>query len=525
MSHELTSADERRGGGEPPPWLRLRGWSKTFGVRGVLADVDLDLHAGRIHGLIGQNGSGKSTLIKILAGYHAPDAGAELTIGGAEIALPLAPGEPTRHGISFVHQDLGLFDRATVLENVRLGAYATRPGWRVSWRRERRLVREALARFSVDVDSDATVSTLAPVDRAQVAIVRALETLRGRDGGLLVLDEPTPHLPRDGVERLFASLREVAAHGVAILFVTHRMDEIRELTDEVTVLRDGVVVARSATALVDNAALTRLVLGFSLEELASAQTSPASEAAALEVRDLSGRRVDRVSFDLRAGEIVGLTGLLEMGWDEVPYLLFDGRGTTGTIILDGREIPLAQLSPRRAIELGLALVPADRPRDSMLEATVRENLTMPTLRSYFLRGFLRQRRERTRALELLNAFDVRPREPEWPVTRLSGGNQQKVVVARWFETQPRILLLHEPTQGVDVGARREIYERLRSAAAAGLAVLLASAESEELAGLCDRVLVFRDGRIVSTLEGADVRYERIIEQAFASGGARSAVRV
>ena len=243
--------------------------------------------------------------------------------------------------------------------------------------------------------------------------------------------------------------------GVAILFVTHRMDEIRELTDEVTVLRDGVVVARSPTAQVDSEGLTRLVLGFSLKDLAAAEDGRDEKPVALSVREVSGRHVDGVSFDLRAGEILGLTGLLEMGWDEIPYLLFDGRAASGEILLGSETISLEEFSPRKAIASGIVLVPADRPRDSVLAASVRENLDDADVAVVLPPWVPASTSQRARTRDLLDLFDVRPREPEWPIAQLSGGNQQKVVVARWFETRPRILLLHEPTQGVDVGARRE----------------------------------------------------------------------
>lgn len=502
------------------PCVSLRGFGKTFGGRKVLDGVDLDVLPGRVHALIGQNGSGKSTLIKILASFHAPDAGAELWSRGERVPLPLAPTDPDRLGIAFVHQDLALFETGSVFENIRLGRYRAGLGWRVSWRRERRLVVEALERFGLAVKPDALIATLPPVDRAQVAIVRALERLRGVRHGLLVLDEPTPHLPRDGVEQLFANVRRVTHDGTGVLFVTHRLDEVMELSDEVTVLRNGLVVGRAETAKVDTHELTSLLLGFSLEALRPPEAGRVRRGVALGARGVTGGTVRDVIFDLHEGEILGVTGLLGMGWDELAYVLYDGRRASGgEVELPSGRRPLRRWKPHDAIAAGVVLVPADRLRDSVVAgATVRENLTIPWIGRFFRRGVFRIRRERAETRGVLRAFDVRPPEGDRLLGTLSGGNQQKLVVARWFETKPRVLLLHEPTQGVDVGARREIYRRLREAASQGLAVLLASGEFEDLAYLCDRVLIFRDGRVVATLEGEELTYERIVERSFATSG-------
>jgi ribose transport system ATP-binding protein len=500
------------------PTLSLRRLSKTFDGRTVLRDASVDVWPGTVHGLIGQNGSGKSTLIKILASYHAPDPGGELAWRGEPVPLPLSPVDPARLGMTFVHQDLGLIETATVTENVRVGAYQTSFPWNVSWRRERRIVADALERFDVRVDPEAPIATLRPVDKAQVAIVRALERLRGVTHGLLVLDEPTPHLPRDGVERLFATVRNVAAAGTAVLFVTHRLDEVIELTDEVTVLRDGKIVARTATNEVSADELTRLLLGFTLAQLEGGEREETAKPVALAARAVTARQLREVSVELHIGEILGATGLLGMGWEELPYVLYGASdGAQGTIETGAATRPLTSWKPHDAIAHGIALVPADRLRDSVIVgASVRENLTAPWLRSFFTRGVLRLRRERNQALKLLRAFDVRPAETERPLGTLSGGNQQKVVLARWLEIEPSVLLLHEPTQGVDVGARTEIYRELRRRADQGTAILIATGEFEDMARLCDRVLIFRDGRIAGTLEGAALTFERIVEQAFMS---------
>lgn len=500
---------------DQPPIIALNNFSKTFAGRTVLRAVDLSVRAGEIHGLLGQNGSGKSTLIKILAGFHHPDAGAVLSVRGRQVALPLRPGEPRIHGMSFVHQDLGLSPSMTVLENLRVGRYRTHVGWRVNWRDERRLVREGLQRFGVRADPDELVSSLGEVDRAMVAIVRAFEELRESEGGLLVLDEPTPYLPRDGVDRLFASVRDVAAHGVGVLFVTHRLEEVKALTDNVSVLRDGELVATTTTASLSESALIELILGFALDDLYPAPHDPQADTL-LSVRGVASDEVEDFSTSIHCGEIVGFTGLLGMGWERIPYVLFGAdRSAAGTVDIDGCSYDLRNFTPAKAMSLGFALLPANRLRDGGLpDATVAENLTLPTVDAFFSRGFLRRRRELRRVSELLQEFDVRPPDPERLFSTLSGGNQQKVLVAKWLETKPRVLLLHEPTQGVDVGARTQIFARIREVADEGTSVLLASGEYEDLAHLCDRVIIFRNGRSVAQLHGSALTVERMVEQSF-----------
>ena len=509
---------------DAPPVIAARNFSKTFSGRTVLQCVDLDVFPGEVHGLLGQNGSGKSTFIKILAGFHHPDDGASLTVGGTEVPMPLRPGGARRHGMSFVHQDLGLAPEMTVLENFRVGLYDTHLAWRVNWREERRTVRAAMRRYGARCEPDALVSSLGEVDRAMVAIARALEELRTGDGGLLVLDEPTPYLPRDGVELLFASVREAAASGIGVLFVTHRLEEVHALTDRVTVLRDGRLVDTAVAASASESDLIELILGFALEELYPAPHDSVGEVA-LSVRDVNSEHVKDFGLELRRGEIVGVTGLLGMGWERVPYLIFGAdSGATGSVELGGHTHQLEDLTPGKAMRRGLALLPANRLRDGGVgSATVSENLTLPTVGNYFSGGLLKHRRELRRVSELLDDFQVSPPDPDSTFATLSGGNQQKVLVAKWLETKPKVLLLHEPTQGVDVGARAQIFTRIRDAAAAGTAVVLASSEYEDLVHLCDRVIIFRDGQAVSEVSGPALTLERLVEQSLRADRATPSV--
>jgi len=501
-----------------PTVLSARNVSKTFSGRTVLRDLDLDIWPGEVHGLLGQNGSGKSTFIKILAGFHPPDDGASLEVAGKPVALPLDPSEPHLLGLSFVHQDLGLVPEMTVLENLRIRSFETGFGWRIQWRRERRYVREALDRFGLGhVSTRAEIASLRDVERAMIAIVRALEQLRGHTGGLLVLDEPTAYLPRDGVDRLFQAVRTVAAAGHGVLFVTHRLEEVRALTDRVTVLRDGAQVETADTGSLTERDLIGRILGRTLGELYPTAHHMRGELALL-VDGMTGSVVRSFSLRLHRGEIVGLTGLLGMGQEQVPHLLFGSQpAAAGRVELGGRPLDLARMTPRRAIAEGIALLPANRLRDGAAQvATVTENVTLPTLPAYFTRGLLNHRRERRDVRTKMREFQVVPPEPTRVFAKLSGGNQQKALLAKWFATRPRIFLLHEPTQGVDIGAKQQIFERIRDVADAGGAVIIASVEYEDLAHLCDGVLVFRDGEVVAELRDADLTEHRIVEQCFAS---------
>jgi ribose transport system ATP-binding protein len=332
-----------------------------------------------------------------------------------------------------------------------------------------------------------------------------------------VLDEPTAYLPRDGVERLFDAVRTVAAAGFGVLFVTHRLEEVRVLTDRVTILRDGAHVETAATASLSERDLIERILGRSLGELYPSAHQMRGELA-LAARDVTGTVVRSFSIELHRGEIVGLTGLLGMGQEQVPHLLFGSeRARAGRIVVGQRELELRRMSPRRAIDAGIALLPANRLREGAAQAaTVTENVTLPTLRSHFRHGLLRHRSERRAVRAQLHEFHVVPPEPKRVFAKLSGGNQQKALLAKWFATRPQVFLLHEPTQGVDIGAKKQIFGQIRDLAEAGGAVVLASVEYEDLAHLCDRVLVFRDGEVVAELRGADLSTERIVEQCFSS---------
>jgi ribose transport system ATP-binding protein len=515
------STETSKAGGPSPAaaaTLRLDHLSKTFGGARALDDVSLSVGGGEVHGLLGQNGSGKSTLIKVLSGFHAPDPGAQLWIGGAEVPLPLPAGEFRRLGIAFVHQHLGLIPSMTVLENLLVGEHATTGNWRISWGAAGARARALFSRFGLELDPFADVERLSSVERALLAIVRAFDQLEttGTPNRLLVLDEPTPFLPEDDVGRLFALVRTIVAEGASVIFVSHDIDEVMEITDRITVLRDGRVAGSIDTAGASKADIVRMIVGRSvdLDSMRPPRRELGREAAVL--TGVKGRTVSDLSVRIAAGEVVGITGLIGSGYDEVVSLAFGATtAQAGFLTLEGREFDLTRMTPHRAVKEGIVFIPADRLAAGIVPTlSVADNVTLPILKrfnSYLLdwRGIER------RAAELNEALDVRPRDPSLPMSALSGGNQQKVLLNKWFQMQPRLVLLDEPTQGVDIGAREQVFGDIRRIAAEGAAVICASSDHEQLAAICDRVLVMGRGRLVATLEGDAISKSAIAEACYA----------
>jgi ribose transport system ATP-binding protein len=499
------------------PALRLWNLSKTFGGQKALDNASLEIASGEVHGLLGQNGCGKSTLIKILAGFHAPDPGSRLEIGGADVALPLAPGEFRKHRMSFVHQHLGLIPSLTTLENLLLGRLAEREAWAISWVAERRAARRLFANYAIDLDPEARVADITPVERALLAIVRAISEMNDGGGvgaGLLVLDEPTPFLPKRDVDRLFQLVRAIVAKGASVIFVSHDVDEVMEITDRATVLRDGKVAAMIDTRAATKADFIEAIVGRKLTAMTPPAPLLARGPSHAVVHNLSGGTIEGFSLDLAAGEVVGVTGLIGSGYDEIPYLIYGAREARGgTLDINGRGVELSKIKPRDAIRHGVVLVPADRGNAGVIGALpVADNVTMPILGSRFRQWMLRRSAMTAEAAEMGRRFEVRPADPTMTMASLSGGNQQKVVLAKWFQMAPKLILLDEPTQGVDIGARQTVFRHIASAASAGAAVLCASSDYEQLAAICSRVLIFAAGRVIAILEGADITKDAIAER-------------
>jgi ribose transport system ATP-binding protein len=469
--------------------------------------VDLDVVPGEVHALCGQNGSGKSTLIKVLAGFHRPEPGASVTFRGRDVLGNGHEARMARRNMHFIHQDLGLIDSLDTVDNLLLGDTVNGRAVRLFRRsRAQRAARQALASLGVtDLDVTVPVKRLQPVHRAAVAIARASQGWV-EDAGLLVLDEPTTRLPLEEVRRLFQIVHSLRDHGACVLYVSHRLDEVFEIADRVTVLRDGRrIFTRDAHELTRDGLVEAIVGRAAGTSDSPLRRATPGGAARLVVRGLWAQRIRDLSFDVRAGEVVGVTGLIGSGMETLPGVLCGVESVRrGNISLDGE--PVARLTPRRAIGLGIALVPSDRLAQGCIAAhTIRENLTLPVLRP--LRGaagYLSRAREASDASEWAGRVELQRGSLERPLGQLSGGNQQKVLMARWLRTTPRLLVLHEPVQGVDVGAKASIYRVIADAAASGLAVLIVSIDTADLAVNAHRVLILHRGQCVDEVDGRDL---------------------
>lgn len=464
----------------------------------------MEVRAGEIHGLIGHNGSGKSTLVKILAGIEKPDAGA-IRLGGQALDPAMSARERQDLGLSFVHQDLAVLPDISVLDNMRVGRYRRRwPAGPVNWSDERDATCDALAEFGLKCDPDMPAGALREAERALLAIARAVDQIREAAAGTLVLDEPTVFLDRVSSKRLFEAMKVARSLGRGVLFVSHKIQEVCAICDRVTVLREGEVIATVDATGASADELIEMMLGHRPAPSRPARAQEVFRApAALQVRDLTGAGVVDASFTIHRGEILGLTGLVGSGFEDVPYLLYGSTHVrAGAARLGDQELHLATHAPRHSLRKGMVLVPSERVEQSIVGTlSVRENLTLPRLSEFFRGLRLRADRERAAADELIELYGIGAPDCEHPLWSLSGGNQQKAVLAKWFQARPHVALLHEPTQGVDLGARATIFRLLRAAAEAGCGVLIASSDEEALAEVCDRVIVFHDGAPSATLSG------------------------
>jgi ABC-type sugar transport system ATPase subunit/ribose/xylose/arabinose/galactoside ABC-type transport system permease subunit len=495
-------------GDAPAPLLRIGRMSKSFPGLKALDDVSLEVCPGEVVAVLGHNGSGKSTLVKILAGVYQADPGALVEVRDAEGGL--VAGSAAREELHFIHQDLGLADILTTVENLGLGRVARGRGFApVRAAAERRHARRLIARFGASFDVTIPVGKLSPAQRAIVAIARAMDGWT-RPDNVLVLDEPTTALHGDEVGVLFEAIRRVASSGAGVVFISHRLDEVLALADRVVVLRDGRVVAEEPVSRLDHDAMVTLIAGREVADTTTASRDGSGEPV-LTITGISGAELSDFSLSLRAGEIVGVGGILGSGREQLGPMLFGSQHRTGGRVEVGGE-ELVSDDTVAAIESGMAYVPADRRRGgAVMEMTVRENLTLPLMRP--LRralGRLDGRAERAEARSWMATVGLRPPNPEQRLKLLSGGNQQKIVLAKWLRVRPRVLLLDEPTQGVDVGAKAAIYELILAARRDGAGVLLCSSDTKELVSLCDRVLVLREGRVASEISRESLTEARLV---------------
>ncbi len=486
------------------PYVQLSGISKSFGGIKALKDVSFDVRAGEVHALLGENGAGKSTLIKILSGLYSPDTGT-ITVNGQQVAFT-STRDSNAAGIATVYQELLLFPELSVAENVFIGNYPRHASGAINWTEVRARTRALLDSLDTpDLDVDAKVLTLSVAQRQRVEIAKALS----KDARILIMDEPTASLVEADVQRLMDVVRQLRARGVGIIYVSHRMSEIFALSDRVTVLRDGAYVATRNIDEVDEAQLVSLMVGRSIESLFPKVSVPIGETV-LQVRDLNhGRHVRNISFDLRRGEILGVAGLVGSGRTELALTLFGMTpATSGEIRLGGEAVHIT--SPIQARDLGIAYVPEDRGLQGLVKPmAIRKNITMASLASVCRGIFVQAKEEAGKTSRAIRRFGVRCRDGEQPVGELSGGNQQKVVIAKWLETNPRVLILDEPTRGVDVGAKSEIHAIMGELVAQGVAILMISSELPEVIGMSDRILVISNGEVTGEIARANATPELV----------------
>ncbi len=478
--------------------VELHGIAKSFAGFPALKGVSFDVRAGEVHALLGENGAGKSTLIRIISGVHAPDRG-EVRIGGEVVRLS-SPRDARRRGIATVYQELLLFPELSVAENIFLGN-APRTRWgSIDWAAMRAKARALLEELdSRDLDVDAKVGGLSVASRQRVEIAKALS----QNPRVLVMDEPTTSLAEGDVSRLMAIVRRLRERGVGIVYVSHRLREIFALADRVTVLRDGACIGTRPIAEVTEAALISMMVGRSIDQLFPKVDAPRGRTV-LELRNLSYRRAVRhVSLTVRQGEILGIAGLVGSGRTELALTIFGiTPATSGEILVDGKPVLID--GPRVARDLGIAYIPEDRGLQGLIRAqSLRENVSLPVLDRISWATIVDRRGEERRAREAIDRFGIRARGTEQIARQLSGGNQQKVVVAKWLGTEPRILIMDEPTRGIDVGAKAEIHALMGKLAQQGLGIVMISSELPEVLGMADRVLVMSGGRIVAAFERAE----------------------
>jgi rhamnose transport system ATP-binding protein len=500
------------------PHLELRGGTKRFGATLALSDVDLVVRRGSVHALVGENGAGKSTLGKVVAGVHALDAG-QLLVEGRPVELR-SPRQALGLGLTIIAQELSLVPERSVVENVFLGLEDHRGPW-VRRSAIRRRFDELVRSSGIVVPADTLVSSLTVGQQQKVEILRAL----ARRAQVVVMDEPTARLGAEETEALRATVRRLAEGGTTVLFVSHFLDEVLSLADTITVMRDGRIVRTGPAAAEDHRSLIEGMTGRTMEaSFPDTQPAPADAGEVLRVEGLRRRgSFEDVSFSVRAGEVVALAGLVGAGRSEVVRALYGAdRADAGTVTLDGRV--LRARNPAQAIARGISMIPESRKDQGLLMGrSVRENVSLPFLRGLSRGGLVQRGEERRRTGQLARDVGVKTASSESPVLDLSGGNQQKVLFARSLMRTPSLLIADEPTRGVDVGAKRTIYDLIADLAAQGVAVLMVSSELEEVLGLAHRVLVMRGGRLVSELAGDAATEASIMAAAFGTRTASASV--
>jgi ribose transport system ATP-binding protein len=501
----------------PEPALVVRNISKTFAGGKALDSVSFEVGRGSIHALLGANGSGKSTLVKSLAGVQPADSGGFVTVGAETTSIEsLTPAWARKHGLRFVHQNPGIFSDMTVADNMRMGVGFPNRFGSVSRAALNKQVTGVLEQFEVEVLPTAIMGDLRVADQTMVAIARALQRDEGeREISALVLDEPTASLPEEEVEILLAAIKRAARSGVGIIYISHRLEEVRSISDALTVLRDGrEIITRSAEGITERE-LIAYIVGQPLSQMGAQRVSKAERGHVVAQMDgvWAGPLKD-VSFDVRAGEILGIAGLLGSGRSELLKTFFGSQAVArGRVVIAGEEVELSR--PIEAMNRGVALVPENRDVDaSFSDLSVRENLSAATVSRFSRFGWIRGAYESAEARHSMTDFSIKAHSDSALMSSLSGGNRQKVILARWMRRHPKLLLLDEPTQGVDIGARADAYQIIRRAVDDGAATILVSSDLEELAEMSDRVLILSNGRITAEVTGDGLNRHHLTELVF-----------
>jgi ribose transport system ATP-binding protein len=486
--------------------LAVHGLECEFGATRALRGVDLTVYAGEVLALLGENGAGKSTLIKILAGVQRPTAGV-IRLGSDVFPHGLSPDQARAHGLAFVHQDLGLLESLSVAENIaHVTGFKSSRGF-ISWRRQMQLARDLLARWGIDIDPATPVHRLEAAQRSLVAVARAVAT----NARVIVLDEPTASLPRHDVELLYGAVERLRRGGVAVVYVTHRLGEVARLADRAAVLRDGDLVGTVKVAETTEREIVEMIVGAKLEHQRPERAAPGD--GLLELRDLAGEGAESVSLTLRRGEILALVGLVGAGHRAVGRMVVGAEpATAGEIRLSGR--PYRPRTPREAQRQGVVYVPGDRHAEASFPSL--DSGTNFSLRDRLTTVFASMRKERSAAGRVFAEWGVVPAAPDRTFATLSGGNQQKVVLAKWMTPRPEVLVAEEPTAGIDIATKGAIYDRLAEAARSGSGVLLLSSDADEVAVIADRAIVFAHGRPRTELSGAALTAGRIAQECYAA---------
>jgi rhamnose transport system ATP-binding protein len=487
--------------------LRMTNISKSFAGVHALRGVQFDLYPGEVHALLGENGAGKSTLVKVMTGVHQPDGG-EIILNGAQVHFSNAL-ESRQAGIAAIYQELSLFPDLDVAENIFAGRQPITTGGRIDWRSLYSQANHLLDTLGVHLDLKQKARNLSIAQQQMVEIARALSV----NARILIMDEPTSSLTLNEVADLFRIVRHLREEGTAIVFISHRLEELFELADRVTVLRDGAYVDTRPMSGVTRDELIRLMVGRTITNLFPKQEVQAGEVV-LKVENLTRNGVFQdVSFELHKGEILGVAGLIGAGRTDVANAIFGiNPPNSGSIQIEGREVSIQ--SPHHAIELGLAYVPEDRQKHGLIPPmSINANISLPMLVNYAWHGWLRDKIERKTSFDAALQMDVRANSIWQKARELSGGNQQKVVLAKWLSTHPRILILDEPTRGIDVGTKAAVHALMSKLAAEGKAILMISSELPEVLGMSDRIIVMHEGRVTGLFTRAEATQEKIMSAA------------